>query len=233
MPAVSDDVQQTQADKVEASQTPSLKSLAVFFAPLSPMNPVPRMWLFGYGPAVISYLLYFGQGAPPPFVLRYALLGAASGAALDERPAWMAALDCGERVVLLAVHLFLVLFHLGAATFFKSEAGAAMLAEARDLAFTDAPRGAAAYDAIQWPPSMFVAKPVLYMRLLLCVEVLTAGTEHAKLAHTPSTRPTATEAISADAPIARADGVCRRSGRVARRSCHRFFSWRSASPTSR
>ena len=96
------------AEKMDAAGRPSLKSLIIYFLPLSPMNELqPQMWLVGYLPAILSYLFYYSSGAAPHALLKTYLLGAAAGdPTLDARPAWLQALDFGERVVLLTIHLF-------------------------------------------------------------------------------------------------------------------------------
>ena len=103
-------------------------------------------WLVSLLPATCSYFMCYAAGTQPPSLLRYALVGDAAGdPALDWRPAWLQAIDCGERIVLLVIHLFVAMFHLQIAAFMGDATGSAMMAEARELAFTDAPKGTAGY----------------------------------------------------------------------------------------
>ena len=172
-PSADDD--KSHAERVEEAGRPTLKSLLIYFLPLSPMNPSPATWCVGLVPAAL-HLVFFSAGAPPPFWLRHALLGGAAGdAKLDWRPAWLQALDCGERVVLFVVHALVAMLHLQIASFMKSEQGAAMMTEARALARTDAPKGAAAYDALQWPPGPSIAAPARYMRFHTLLDALPLG----------------------------------------------------------
>ena len=153
--------EKTHSEAMEEAGRPTLKSILIYFLPTTPMNPSPPMWLVGLVPALLAFFSY----APGPWT-RYLLLGPAAGdPALDGRPAWLQALDSGERVVLIAIHLFIATFHLTMSTHFKSEIGQKMVGDARALVFTDAPRGSCDQDAFQWPPGPYMARPVLYMRL--------------------------------------------------------------------
>lgn len=154
------------SDKVEEAGRPSLKSIIIYFLPLTPMNPSPPMWLLsGLLPAALAYVFYAAPGVKPASMLSYALLGPAAGdPALDARPAWLQAFDVGERFVLLIIHLAIAMFHVSIGNNMKSEGGAAVADEARALAFTDAPKGSAVMDQFQWPPGPAIQKPTLYMR---------------------------------------------------------------------
>jgi hypothetical protein len=159
--------EQTAADAKMDAGTPTLKSFIIYFLPLSPMNPSLPFWIVGILPAV---LYYFGIGVAP---MRYWLLGApCADASLDMRPLWLQALECGERTVVAVIHLFVAMLHVNIAAGFKSEGGAAALAQARELAFTDAPKGSAAMDAFQWPPGPYIAQPVWYMRFHTLIDLM-------------------------------------------------------------
>ena len=161
------------SDKMDEAGRPSLKSILLYFLPLTPMNPSPPMWLLsGLLPAALSYYFYFSAGIKPAAWLGYALLGAAAGdPALDARPAWLKAFDVGERFVLLIIHLAIAMFHVSIGDNMKTEGGAAAAAEARALAFTDAPKGSAVMDQFQWPPGPSIQKPALYMRFHSLLDV--------------------------------------------------------------
>lgn len=159
--------EQTAADAKMDAGAPTLKSFIIYFLPLSPMNPSLPFWIVGILPAV---LYYFGIGVAP---MRYWLLGApCADASLDMRPLWLQALECGERTVVAVIHLFVAMLHVNIAAGFKSEGGAAALAQARELAFTDAPKGSAAMDAFQWPPGPYIAQPVWYMRFHTLIDLM-------------------------------------------------------------
>jgi len=157
----------THAEAVQAAGRPTLGSLAVYFLPLSPMNPSPPTWLVGYGPALVCFC-----GIGVSWARGILMGGPLADASLDTRPAWLQAVDLGERVVLIAVHVLVAQLHVGIASSFKSTDGAAAAAEARALAFTDAPRGAAALDNFQWPPGPYLERPVLYMRFHTLIDCL-------------------------------------------------------------
>ena len=162
------------AEKMDAAGRPSLKSLIIYFLPLSPMNELqPQMWLVGYLPAILSYLFYYSSGAAPHALLKMYLLGAAAGdPTLDGRPAWLQALDFGERVVLLTIHLFVAKLHFDIGAWMSSEMGAQMFADARKLAFTDAPKGSCGQDSIVWPPGQYMDRPALYMRFHTLIDLM-------------------------------------------------------------
>lgn len=160
--------EKSHSEQMDEAGTPTLKSLITYFLPLSPMNPSTPMWLVSLVPAA----LYFTLAPPGPYA-RYLLLGSACGdATLDSRPAWLQALDCGERVVLTVIHFFIASFHLQIGSYMKSEYGAKTFAEARELAFTDAPKGTCAHDALQWPPGQYIQRPVWYMRFHTLIDCL-------------------------------------------------------------
>ena len=106
---------------------------------LSPGHPLVPLLLFQRRRAARA-----PQSVPPR--------AAAGDPTLDGRPAWLQALDFGERVVLLTIHLFVAKLHFDIGAWMSSEMGAQMFADARKLAFTDAPKGSCGQDSIVWPP---------------------------------------------------------------------------------
>ena len=74
--------------------------------------------------------------------------------------------------MLIAIHLLIAMYHTQVAAHFKSEYGARTFAAAGALAFTDAPRGTAEHDNLQWPPGQFMSRPVAYMRVLSVLDLV-------------------------------------------------------------
>ena len=159
--------EKSHSEKMDEAGTPTFKSFVIYFLPLSPMNPALPFWMVGTLPAALYFV---GIGIAP---MRHYLLGAASAdALLDSRPTWLQAIDCGERVVLAVIHLFVAMLHVSLAGNLKSEQGTAAAAEARALAFTDAPKGTAVMDGFQWPPGPYIERPVWYMRFHTLIDCL-------------------------------------------------------------